>query len=107
VYAGTGFKDGDTVPGIVGYEADRSFTDYPTPNALSNTYTLLSHSPFQSDYSNSSIYQAPSGAWVFGSGSIYWSWALDNYYPDGYQLPYVDVRIQQTMANILNRYVGK
>src|SRR5881396_2470511 len=26
VYAGTGFKDGDSVPGIVGYEADRSFS---------------------------------------------------------------------------------
>src|SRR5262249_8767426 len=26
IYAGTGFKDGDSVPGIVGYEADRQFT---------------------------------------------------------------------------------
>ncbi len=110
-YAGTGLKDGDTVPGIVGYEADRSFTNYPAPNALPGTYILLSHSLFtdqsnNSDYQNTSIYQAPSGAWVFGSGSIYWSWALDNYYLNGYQLPYVDARIQKTMANILNRYVG-
>src|SRR6266700_2247335 len=110
-YAGTGLKDGDTVPGIVGYEADRSFTNYPAPNALPGTYILLSHSLFtdqsnNSDYQNTSIYQAPSGAWVFGSGSIYWSWALDNYYPDGNQLSTVDGRIQQTMTNILNRYAG-
>jgi hypothetical protein len=109
VYGGTGFKDGDSVPGIVGYEADRSFSTYPQPNALSSTYTLLSHSPFivdgttnTSDYSNSSIYQAPSGAWVFGSGTDGWPWALDNY--GGRNL--VDARIQQTTANILNRFIG-
>ena len=107
VYAGTGFKDGDSVPWIVGYEADRSFSQYPGPNAVSGTYTLLSHSPFTSssstsDYANSSVYQAPSGAWVFGAGSMGWSWALDSY--GGRNL--VDPRIQQTTANILNRFRG-
>jgi hypothetical protein len=105
VYAGTGFKDGDSVPGIVGYEADRSFSQYPPPNAVSGTYTLLSHSPFigasgTSDYANASVYQAPSGAWVFGAGSMGWSYALDNY---GGSV--VDQRIQRTTANILDRFV--
>jgi uncharacterized membrane protein len=107
VYAGTGFKDGDNVPGIVGYEADRSFSQYPPPTAVTGSYTLLSHSPFvstsnTSDYANSSIYQAPSGAWVFGAGTISWSWALDNF--NGGNV--VDPRIQQTTANILNRFLG-
>src|SRR2546429_492600 len=106
VYAGTGFKDGDTVPGIVGYEADRQFGQYPLPNAVNGTYTLLSSSPFPSnastsDFSNSSIYQAPSGAWVFASGTIGWSYALDNYSLANA----VDPRIQQTTANILNRFI--
>src|SRR5436190_395919 len=106
VYAGTGFKDGDTVPGIVGYEAERQFGQYPLPNALNGTYTLLSRSTFPSDasasdYSNSSIYQAPSGAWVFASGTIGWSYALDNYSLANA----VDPRIQQTTANILNRFI--
>src|SRR5205809_3451362 len=74
VYAGTGFKDGDTVPGIDGYEADRLFSQYPPPNAVSSTYTPLSNSALgnggPSDYSNSSVYQAPSGAWVFAAGTI-------------------------------------
>jgi len=110
VYAGTGFKDGDTVAGIVGYEADRLFSEYPQPNSQSGTYTLLSHSPYTiqggtADYANSSVYQAPSGAWVFATGSIYWSWALDDFYP-GDTLQYVDARIQQTLANVLNRFVG-
>jgi hypothetical protein len=108
VYAGTGFKDGDSVPGIVGYEADRSFSTYPQPSAASGTYTLLSRSPFTSDggtsdYSNSSIYQAPSGAWVFGAGTMGWSWALDNY--GGRNL--VDSRIQQATTNIFNQFLGQ
>src|SRR5437879_1076659 len=63
VYAGTGFRDGDSVPGLVGYETDRLFNQYPLPNAVSGTYTLLSNSPFidTPDHSNSSVYQAPTG----------------------------------------------
>jgi hypothetical protein len=107
VYAGTGFRDGDSVSGLVGYEGDRSFSTYPSPSAVAGTYTLLSHSPYtnssgQSDYANSSIYQAPSGAWVFGAGTIAWSWGLDNWGNRGA----LDARIQQTTANILNRFVA-
>src|SRR5216117_2942694 len=80
VYAGTGFRDGDSVPGIVGYEADRLFSQYPPPNAVTGTYTLVSNSAIgTSDHANSSVYQAPSGAWVFGAGTINWSRALDNF----------------------------
>src|SRR6059058_1010704 len=80
VYAGTGFQDGDSLPKMVGYEADRLFSQYPQPNAVPGTYTLLSNSPIDSsEYSNSSVYQAPSGAWVFGAGTMNWSLALDNF----------------------------
>src|SRR5947199_2539679 len=107
VYAGTGFKDGDSVPGIVGHEADRTFSTSPQPNAVSGTYTLLSHSPFVSssggsDFANSSVYQAPSGAWVFATGTFGWAWGLDNY--GGANV--VDTRLQQATANVLNRFVG-
>jgi hypothetical protein len=108
VYGRAGFKDGDSVPGIVGYEADRMESNYPLPNAVAGTYTLLSHSPFTdygtttADYANSSVYQAPSGAWVFAAGTFAWSWALDNF--GGRNL--VDARIQQTTMNILNRFEG-
>lgn len=102
-YASTGFKDGDSASGIVGYEMDRLISNYPTPN--SNNQTLLSWSPFinqngSPDYSNSSIYQAPSGAWVFASGTLSWSWGLD---------PWDNIvgnpRIRQMTANILSAFV--
>jgi hypothetical protein len=106
VYAGTGFKDGDQVPSIEGYESDRTFTEYPPAVAVPGTFTLLSQSTLgnggANDFGNSSIYEAPSGAWVFAAGSIYWSWGLDNF--NGYQ--FADARIQQVTANVLNRFVG-
>ncbi|TMF72427.1 MAG: hypothetical protein E6I18_17025, partial [Chloroflexi bacterium] len=104
IYAGTGFKDGDTVPGIVGYEMDRFMSEYPAPPGTNRT--LLSHSPFTNalqlpDYANSSIYQAPSGAWVFGSGTLSWNWGLDDYYHNA-----TDPRIQRTTANLLDAFIN-
>jgi DNA primase len=106
VYAGTGFRDGDTVIGLVGYEADRRFSDYPAPTAIAGTSTLLSRSPWGSgtnDYSNSSVYQAPSGAWVFATGTMDWNWALDDY---GHGYNVVDARIQRTTANVLDKFIA-
>src|SRR5438876_11020112 len=103
VYAGTAFRDGDVVPGIVGYEVDRFWPNFPPPNALSQA--ILSLSPFtdvdgKSSNANSSIYQAPSGAWVFSAGTLSWSWGLVNFYSN-----VADARIQRTTANILNAFL--
>jgi len=105
VYAGTGFHNGDVVAGIVGYETDRLTTGYPPPSTTSQT--LLSHSPYTNidglpDYANSSIYQASSGAWVFATGTMSWSWALDNY---GTSVQ-ADPRIQQTTVNVLSAFLS-
>src|SRR5438105_79358 len=104
IYAGTGLKDGDSVARIVGYEMDRYLSQYPPPDSAN--WTLLSHSPF-TDYSgnatfaNSSIYQAPSGAWVFSSGTISWSRALDGFWYNA-----ADARIQQATANLFAAFLN-
>ncbi len=79
VYAGTGLHDGDSIPRLVGYQMDSSMSSFPLPTSVAGTYQVLSQSPFTDSYNgpmtaNSSIYQAPSGAWVFGAGTS--SWAL-------------------------------
>src|SRR5207245_1403724 len=107
VYAGTGFHDGDVVSGIVGYESDGFLSNYPPPN--STNQTLLSNSPFNdagvTKYQNTSIYQAPSGAWVFASGTMSWSWALDDVF--GPLRHFVlDSRIQRATANVLDKFAG-
>ena len=103
-YAGSGVNDGDSIPGMVGYEMDRLWSNYPGP-ATSNQ-TLLSRSPYVStegvaDYANSSIYQAPSGAWVFAAGTTVWNLGLDSF-----NSTLADPRIQQTMANIMNAFTS-
>jgi len=107
VYDGTGFSDGNSVPGILGYELDRQLTQYQLPASKTGTYVLLSQSPYTDSsgiqrIAQSSIYQAPSGAWVFGAGTIGWSWGLDNW--EGKAA--ADPRIQQTTANILDAFIN-
>src|SRR5438046_1809455 len=102
VYAGTGLADGDSIPGIVGYEMDSSMSSVPLPTSVAGTYQVLSQSPFTDGggpamTANSSIYQAPSGAWVFGAGTTSWSWGLD-------LAGTVDPRIQRITANLLQRF---
>src|SRR5204862_1100983 len=46
VYAGTGLADGDSIPGIVGYETDSSMSSVPLPTSVAGTYQVLSQSPF-------------------------------------------------------------
>src|SRR5205809_7379213 len=102
VYAGTGLADGDSIPGIVGYETDSSMSSAPLPTSVAGTYQVLSQSPFTDAggtamTANSSIYQAPSGAWVFGAGTVSWSWGLD-------LANVVDPRIQRITANLLKQF---
>jgi hypothetical protein len=121
VYAGTGLIDSSSVPGVLGYEFDKQFTDFNTP--LTNTdpaskttvvpgsYTLLSNSPYtdiykNSDHANSSIYQVTSGAWVFAAGSMYWNWGLDGYKAPSslitYAVPAPSTALQAATVNIIN-----
>jgi hypothetical protein len=104
VYAGTGLADGDSIPGIVGYEMDSSMSTSPLPTSVAGTYQVLSRSPFTDSggtgtamIANSSIYQAPGGAWVFGAGTASWSWGLD-------LANVVDPRIQRITANLVQRF---
>lgn len=100
VFAGTGFTDGQGVPGLVGYEWERYNPGYPLP--VNRSYTTLSSSPVpfntDEDHAESSIYEAPSGAWVFDAGTIWWGYGLN-------EPGIADPRIQQTTTNILNRFI--
>jgi len=113
VYAGTNLQDGYTIPGITGYELDQVFTGFPGPAADPNTYFSLSNSPFSgangTNFANATIYEAPSGAWVFNAGTIDWSWGLDSYVPPtgintrGVAAP--SAQLQQITTNILTKFL--
>ncbi len=105
IYEGTGFRNGDAVPGLVGYEADSYHPQLKTPDNLNNSFTLLSESPYtdhnKKDWlAHSCIYQAPSKAWVFAAGTIGWSWGLDNF--DEHRIAHPG--IQRMTANLLDKF---
>src|SRR5262249_10708301 len=102
---GTGFRDGDSVPGLVGYEYDRRFeADTPGPA------TVVARSPLvdinnRPGGSDAVVYRAPGGALVFGAGSIYFAWGLDDFatgpYP-GNGGP----RMERMVANLFKSALG-
>ena len=101
IFAGTGLKIGSHVPGIVGHEIDYLDLHFPLPSNVA--YTLLSRSPFLAGkgvtgQANSSLYQAPSGAWVFAAGTLAWSWGLA-------RPGFIDRGIQRITQNILDHFI--
>ena len=84
---GTGLSNGDTIPGMLGYEVDAMRRNTNQMNLvavfesqaedLTKNRTLLCHG---------TVYNAPGGAFVFSAGTIQWSWGWDDYNGDHYQL---------------------
>jgi len=79
VFAGTGLQNGQSIPGLVGYEYNRIVPGQAVPA----NETILAASPVTNvtggeNTADSTLYTAPSGALVVDVGSIEWSWGLDN-----------------------------
>jgi len=100
-WAGTGVKQGETIPGIVGGEADGFDAGAPRPDSAQ--HTMLSASHFMAlggsnwpRIQHTSLYETPRGAIVFGAATFNWSLGLN-------RPGYVDERIQKATANLFNR----
>ncbi|CAM5717767.1 hypothetical protein SVIOM74S_04568 [Streptomyces violarus] len=99
LWEATGAHEGDEIEGLVVGEADRYYPRTPLPEHEERV--LLAHSPYTdkegaSRHQETSLYRAPSGAWVFASGTFAWTPALD-------RPGHVDARIQRATANLLDR----
>ncbi|WP_338671735.1 N,N-dimethylformamidase beta subunit family domain-containing protein [Streptomyces sp. SCSIO 30461] len=99
LWEATGAGEGDEIAGLVAGEADRYYPRTTLPEHQGRI--LLAHSPYQDGegavrHQETSLYRAPSGAWVFASGTFAWSPALD-------RPGHVDARIQRATANLLDR----
>ncbi|HTJ56868.1 MAG TPA: DUF4082 domain-containing protein [Devosiaceae bacterium] len=96
-------------PNLLGYEWDSDLDNGSRPAGLVplsdttvNVNTLLldygsTTGPGTSTHSLT-LYRAPSGALVFGAGTVYWSWGLDNHH-DNESTP-TDPNVQQAMVNL-------
>jgi Domain of unknown function (DUF4347)/Domain of unknown function (DUF4082) len=86
-YVGTGLKNGDKIPGLVGYEWDGVVNNGLTPNGLVVFSSSIANpdagvgpglpAGTPTNVSNAVRYTAASGAKVFSSGSIQWVWGLN------------------------------
>jgi hypothetical protein len=75
-FAGTGVRQGTSIPGLVGGEADRVYPDHTMPQHLQ----ILSNTAYScrgdATSSQSVYYTVPSGAGVFTAGTLRWGCAL-------------------------------
>jgi hypothetical protein len=110
LFNGTKMKNGDAIPGLVGWEWHGDPADIPglevvakgdvTSRAATHAYTAT-------------IYPGPKDNTVFNSATIWWSDGLSA--PPGYLHPSAhgaspkgpDPRVQRITANLLNRFRGK
>ena len=111
-FAGTGLVAGRSVNAqLVGYEIDSY--DPKVGLVPATCYSLLSASPIagarKTLTQNSSIYQSLAGNWVWGAGTMAWSWGL---YPgtssddSGNNGNNVQPSIQNFTSNVLNEMIG-
>ncbi|HWB99995.1 MAG TPA: N,N-dimethylformamidase beta subunit family domain-containing protein, partial [Bryobacteraceae bacterium] len=103
-----------TLPaGTLGYEWDSDVDNGARPAGLFNlsTATYPMTVDYLLDYGATygagtathrlTMYKAPSGALVFGAGTVQWSWGLDaNHDTDWYSGSAADVRMQQATVNL-------
>lgn len=102
-YRGTRAVEGTQIPWMVGVEADRRVAEFPSP--AGSDWTLLARSPFTVRNSGTqgiheaTMYQSPSGAYVFGAGTISYGVGLGDFSK-------ADARAQTMTGNLTARMTG-
>jgi hypothetical protein len=100
MFAGTGVRNGDRWPMLVGNEYDRVTLEVPTPPSIE----VLAHSPVTvrglRRFSDMTYYTAPSGAAVFSSGSI---WFERHLFPTGSP---ADAPVVAMVTNVLKAFAA-
>lgn len=110
IFAGSGMKKGDRIPGLVGWEHHGDPANIPGLEvvAAGKTYT---GGDAESRY-EATIYPGPKGNTVFNAATIFWSQGLSS--PPGHWLPYVhngrghgpDKRVQRITRNLMEKWRG-
>ncbi|HJZ53488.1 MAG TPA: N,N-dimethylformamidase beta subunit family domain-containing protein [Gemmataceae bacterium] len=110
VFAGTGMKKGEKIPGLVGWEHHGDPADIPGLEIVAAGKTWTGGE--QESHYEATIYPGPKGNTVFNAATIFWAQGLSS--PPGHWLPYVhngrphgpDKRIHRITNNLLSRWVG-
>lgn len=110
MFAGTGMKKGEKIPGLVGWEfhGDPAKIDGLEVVAAGST----TNGGGADSHYEATIYPGPKGNTVFNASTIFWAQGLSS--PPGHWLPYVhngrphgpDKRVQTITANLLAKWCG-
>ena len=95
--------------GTLGYEWDEDLDNGSRPAGLFDmSTTTYNGAPVLQDYGSNyasgtathhlTLYRAPSGALVFGAGTVQWSWGLDGHHDGGTTTP--NLSMQQATVNL-------
>ena len=98
-------------PHTVGYESDEDIDNGERPpGTVRLSTTIGAVDEYLQDYGNVvvpgqtthhlTMYRAPSGAQVFGAGSVQWTWGLDDTHDSPFAPQPADVRMQQAQVNL-------
>lgn len=105
IFDGTGMKNGDSIPGLVGFEWHGAPADIP---GLRVVATGIASTGSEEGTYASTVYPGPKGNIVFNASSIWWGDGLAE--PPGYVRPATytqpqgpDSRVQGITRNILDR----
>lgn len=107
IFEGTNMKQGDRIPGLVGWEFHGDPAAIPGLEIVAQG-TALSSGVRPSDWT-ATIYPGPRNNFVFNAATIYWAQGLAS--PPGHVLPFshwarphgVDTRVQRITTNLLKR----
>ncbi len=100
-----------SIPGLVGYEWDEDADNGFRPKGLvPMSSTTATAEQVLIDYGTNvaqksathriTLYRAPSGALVFGAGTVQWTWGLDSEHDSYSTSDFSDTRIKQATVNL-------
>ncbi len=110
IFAGTGMKNGDRIPGLVGWEYHGDPAKIPGLEVVAEGTAWQGGTRAQ--HWTATIYPGPKKNFVFNAATIFWSQALSK--PPGHMLPWShwsrphgpDERVQRITENLLRRAIG-
>lgn len=104
---GTGLTEGSRLKGLLGYEVDCIHDSSPS------NIEILAISPWiklndatSNGTAHMTVYEAGSKAMVFATGTIQWSWALDDFNVPTLRDSKLNPAAQRLTTNILRRFIG-
>ena len=112
VHAGTGMKQGDAIPGLIGWEWHGDPAAIPSLEVVATGPTQSAPDKPNGGTYTATVYTGPKGNYVFNAATCWWADGLAA--PPGYVRPSVytsprgpDERVQRITHNLLRRALGR